>query len=145
MKGRTSSFFTVSILLMIKSTGVFTLFSCSAMCLSPAPINVVGSTSQSTTSTSFSVCSATFTIYSPSLFFALWMPGVSRKMIWPRSSVYTVWIRLRVVWGLSEVMAIFCPIRWFISVDLPTLGRPTSVTNPDFLLSLMVSPLSFNC
>ena len=57
---------------------------------SPAPINVDGSTSHRMTSTSFSVCSATLTIYSPSLFFALWIPGVSRKIICPLSSVYTV-------------------------------------------------------
>ena len=30
--------------------------------------------------------------------------------------------RLRVVWAFLLVMLIFCPIRWFISVDLPTFG-----------------------
>ncbi len=38
---------------------------------SPAPINVVASTIHITTSTSFNVPSATFNIYSPSLFLAL--------------------------------------------------------------------------
>ena len=38
---------------------------------SPAPIKLEGSTNQRITSTSFKVFSATFTMYSPSLFFAL--------------------------------------------------------------------------
>src|SRR5215210_2033234 len=40
-------------------------------------------------------------------------------------------IRVRVVCGLSEVMATLVPTMRFTSVDLPTLGRPTKVTNPD--------------
>ena len=31
----------------------------------------------------------------------------------------------------SELKAIFCPISWFISVDLPTFGRPISAAKPD--------------
>ena len=42
----------------------------------------------------------------------------------------TARMRLRVVWGLSETMATFWPTSRFTSVDLPTLGRPTTVTNP---------------
>ena len=126
-----SSLLTLSILLITSITGVFTRLSCPAICCSPAPMKVVGSTSHKTTSTSFRVRSATFTIYSPSLFFALWMPGVSTNTICPSSVVSTVWMRLRVVWGLLEVMAIFWPIRWFMRVDLPTLGRPIRVTKPD--------------
>ena len=34
-------------------------------------------------------------------------------------------MRLRVVWGLGETMAIFSPARVLVRVDLPTLGRPT--------------------
>ena len=64
-------------------------------------------------------------------FFALLIPGVSRKMICPLSSVYTVWIRFLVVCGLLDVIAIFCPIRRFINVDFPTFGRPINVTKPD--------------
>ena len=30
----------------------------------------------------------------------------------------------------DEVMATFCPTRALVSVDLPTLGRPTNETNP---------------
>src|SRR5699024_7612653 len=36
----------------------------------------------------------------------------------------------RVVWGLREVMLIFCCRRWLSSVDLPTFGRPTMAMKP---------------
>src|SRR5258706_9624943 len=39
-------------------------------------------------------------------------------------------IRRRVVCGLLEVMLSLQPTRWFNSVDLPTLGRPTIATVP---------------
>src|SRR5882672_1835078 len=39
-------------------------------------------------------------------------------------------IRWRVVCGLLEVMLSLQPTRWFSSVDLPTLGRPTIATVP---------------
>ena len=38
---------------------------------------------------------------------------------------------LIVVCGLCEVMAIFSPIRQFISVDLPTFGLPINATKPE--------------
>jgi len=38
---------------------------------------------------------------------------------------------LRVVCATGEVMAIFCPTSWFISVDFPTLGRPMMPIKPD--------------
>jgi len=37
----------------------------------------------------------------------------------------------RVVSGWLAVMAIFCPTRAFVSVDLPVLGRPTKHMNPE--------------
>ena len=40
-------------------------------------------------------------------------------------------MRVRVVWGLSEVMATLVPTMRFTSVDFPTLGRPTKVTKPE--------------
>ena len=104
---------------------------------------VLGSTSQRITSTSLSVRSATLTMYSPSLFFALWIPGVSRKMICPSSQVYTVWILFLVVCGFLDVIAIFCPIRWFIRVDFPTFGLPMIATNPDLKFSFICSPLLY--
>ena len=39
-------------------------------------------------------------------------------------------MRVRVVCGLFETIEIFCPQMAFNNVDLPTLGRPTKVTNP---------------
>src|SRR5581483_2405629 len=42
----------------------------------------------------------------------------------------TPWMRLRVVCGLCETIATFCPISALSSDDLPTLGRPTMATMP---------------
>src|SRR5439155_25370427 len=39
-------------------------------------------------------------------------------------------MRVRVVWGRRETMAIFSPTSRLSSVDLSTLGRPTSATKP---------------
>jgi len=36
-----------------------------------------------------------------------------------------------VVCAIGEVIVIFSPINLFIKVDLPTLGLPSKVTNPD--------------
>ena len=112
--------------------------SCSAICCSPAPIKVSGSTSHNIRSTSFNVFSATLTIYSPSLFLALWIPGVSRNTIWPSSHVYTVCILFLVVCGFFDVIAIFWPIIWFINVDFPTFGLPIRATNPDLNFSFII-------
>jgi hypothetical protein len=38
---------------------------------------------------------------------------------------------VRVVWGLSDTIETFVPRIWLSSVDLPTLGRPTMVQNPE--------------
>ena len=58
------------------------------------------------------------------------MPGVSRKRNWASAVVWMPKSWSRVVCGLGLVMAIFCPSRRFNSVDLPTLGRPTTATKP---------------
>jgi hypothetical protein len=42
-------------------------------------------------------------------------------------------MRVLVVCGLSETIAIFSPISRLSSVDLPALGRPTIDTKPDFI------------
>ena len=42
-------------------------------------------------------------------------------------------MRLRVVCGLSDTMAIFVPTSRLRSVDLPAFGRPMSDTKPDFI------------
>ena len=135
---------TLSILFTTTIIGVFTCWSCSMIYRSPAPINVVASTIQRTTSTSSSVLSATLSMYSPSLFFALLIPGVSRKMICPLSLVYTVCILFLVVCALLLVIAIFCPISLFISVDFPTFGLPMMDTKPD-LYSLFIYLLHPAC
>ncbi len=57
-------------------------------------------------------------------------PGVSKYTIWPAAVVWTPRIRVRVVWGLSEMMETFLPSTWFNRVDLPTLVRPTMATKP---------------
>lgn len=75
------------------------------------------------------------------LVFALWIPGVSKNTICPSSQVYTVCILFLVVCGLFDVMAIFCPIRWFISVDFPTFGLPMIATKPDLKLLSILYPL----
>ncbi len=40
-------------------------------------------------------------------------------------------MRVRVVCGLGETMAIFSPISRLSSVLLPTFGRPMSAANPE--------------
>jgi hypothetical protein len=65
---------------------------------------------------------------------ARWMPGVSRNINWPGSvpaRLRIPMILLRVVWGLWVVMAIFSPTIAFRSVDLPTLGLPMMLMNPE--------------
>src|SRR6478735_10871770 len=47
-----------------------------------------------------------------------------------RSCVSMPTIRWRVVCGFFDVMLTFSPISAFMSVDLPTLGRPTMATCP---------------
>ena len=42
-------------------------------------------------------------------------------------------MRVRVVWGLADTMATFCPSILFRSEDLPTLGQPTIATNAVFV------------
>src|SRR5256885_17255433 len=51
-------------------------------------------------------------------------------MICASSVVAMPWMRKRVVCGFFDVMLTFSPTSAFISVDLPTLGRPTIATWP---------------
>src|SRR6266403_1717894 len=41
-------------------------------------------------------------------------------------------MRLRVVWGFGEMIAIFSPTSAFSSVLLPALGRPRMQANPEW-------------
>src|SRR6266436_2495939 len=52
-------------------------------------------------------------------------------------------MRFRVVCGLDVTMAIFCPTRWFSSVDFPALGRPTMAAKPARKLPFFGSIISF--
>jgi len=59
------------------------------------------------------------------------MPGVSTNTNWAPGRCLTPRILVRVVCGLSEMMAILPPRIQFRSVDFPTFGRPTSATKPE--------------
>ena len=52
---------------------------------------------------------------------------------WPAGRLRMPRIARRVVCGLSLVMATFSPTSAFVSVDFPTLGRPTNVTKPQWI------------
>src|SRR4030042_3882449 len=68
-----------------------------------------------------------------------WIPGVSRKMIWPSGRFLIPRRRLRVVWGLLETMASFWPRSRLRSVDLPALGRPIRAIKPDLNFEALFS------
>ena len=67
----------------------------------------------------------------PSAVTGLCKPGVSTNTSWASGRVSTPRTRWRVVCGLSETMLTFSPQIVLTSDDLPTLGRPTIVTNPE--------------
>src|SRR6266849_1025781 len=54
-------------------------------------------------------------------------------------------MRFRVVCGFDVTIAIFCPTRWFSSVDFPALGRPTMAAKPARKLPFFGSGVSFGC
>ena len=58
-------------------------------------------------------------------------PGVSSSTICESAVVRTPRTWVRVVCGRLETIETFVPTSWFTSVDFPTLGRPTRVTNPE--------------
>src|ERR1043165_8146020 len=103
---------------------------------SPRPNASPASEIMATTSASARLARTTSIIRTFSLCSGLWMPGVSRNAIWPRSSLRMPTMRLRVVCGLAETMETLRPRMRFSSVDLPALGRPTMATMPDFFSSL---------
>ena len=47
-------------------------------------------------------------------------------------------MRVRVVCGLLDTMATFWPTSLFVSVDLPTFGRPTTDTTAVFVILLII-------
>ena len=122
-----------SILLTTHSLGVATLATSAARKRSPAPTPAAASTSWRTRSTSDRVPRTRSLSRWPSRVRGLWRPGVSTSTIWPSGRCSTPRTAERVVCGLSETMASFWPRRALSRVDLPTLGRPTSATSPDFI------------
>src|SRR5690606_17020904 len=89
------------------------------------------STTNNTTSTSGMAARACCVMYSPSRCRGLCRPGVSTNTICASSRVSTAWMRWRVVCGLSDTMATLAPTKRLTRVDLPTLGRPMTATNPE--------------
>ena len=57
-----------------------------------------------------------------------------------QSRAYTPCILFLVVWGLSDIIATFCPRTLFINVDFPTFGRPIILTKPDLNPSKSINP-----
>src|SRR5437879_7409508 len=84
----------------------------------------------SAASASPSVCSACCTIRALSPPRAECRPGVSSSAICAPGQVTTPRMRERVVCGLGETMASFCPSSRLSSVLLPTFGRPTMAAKP---------------
>src|SRR6266542_3710878 len=91
---------------------------------------VPASTSMSARSTSDSVESPTATMRRFSSPVARWRPGVSKKASCAPSPFQTPRMRVRVVCGRGDTIAIFSRRTRLRSVDLPTFGRPTMATNP---------------
>ena len=71
---------------------------------------------------------AVATILTLSRSLAAKIPGVSEKMIWAPGRWHTPRMRVRVVWGLLEMIETFCPRMWLSRVDLPALGAPAMAT-----------------
>ena len=127
---------TVSTLLMTRSAGFPTACSRSRMIRLPGrdlggfSSGLAGSMRKRTRSTSSARVRAASTMHRLSAPFAWWMPGVSTNATCPSGRVTTPRMRLRVVCGLGETMAIFSPVSRLSSVLLPTLGRPMSAAKP---------------
>src|SRR6266567_4504984 len=116
---------------MTRRTGVATSARSSRMSASPLPAGASASTRKRMTSTSLMDARASSTMYLLSIDLARWIPGVSMNTIWAPGMLWIPLIRLRVVWGLSEVMTIFSPRMLFRRLDFPALGRPMIDTNPE--------------
>ena len=58
-------------------------------------------------------------------------PGVSKNTSWSAPLVSTPIMRVRVVCGLRDTMAIFWPIIRLSREDLPTLGLPTIASSAE--------------
>src|SRR6185295_10957982 len=83
------------------------------------------------TSASSSESSIAFSMLLCNSYFGSITPGVSEKTTWNSFVLRMPLMRWRVVCALGVMMEIFSPMRAFNSVDLPALGFPMMVTNPD--------------
>ena len=110
------------------------------ICCSPAPINVDGSTSQRMTSTSESVCSATFTIYSQAY------SSPDECPAYQKHNLSALHIRIH---GLDAVSGRLRLVRRDSNLltdqmihqrRFSPFGLPIIVTNPDLKLSFIVLP-----
>ena len=61
------------------------------------------------------------------------IPGVSTKTIWASFKLRMPMIESRVVWAFGVTIETFFDSKAFNRVLLPTLGRPSMATNPDFI------------
>src|SRR5215207_2234292 len=104
--------------------------SCSLMNRSPGPIASFAGTQNAITSTLPSVVCTRLLRRSPRRVRGRCSPGVSTTMSWPCWRWTMPRMARRVVCGFELVIATFSPTRAFMSVDLPTFGRPTNETNP---------------
>src|SRR5256884_1944182 len=98
---------------------------------SPGPSGAVASRTRTTTSTPDAAALAVWFRRSPSAVRGRCTPGVSTITAWASGRLSTPRTWVRVVWGLSDTIETLVPTILFTRVDLPTLGRPTSVTKPD--------------
>src|SRR5258708_36283137 len=71
-------------------------------------------------------------------------PGVSISRICASASLRIPRIRRRVVWGRGVTIATLCPTSRFTSVDLPTLVRPATATNPARCSPIAITAFLFN-
>src|SRR5579884_73110 len=137
IKGSSRVLFTKSILLITRKTGRGRLPSASrtrSMAKrSPKPGGDMASTRTYSRSPSSKVSRAVRTIRRLSRCCGLCRPGVSRKAISAPGTCAMPKIRVLVVCGLSDTIAIFSFRSRLSSVDFPTFDRPTMETVPDFM------------
>ena len=121
-----------SVLVTTATTGVVRCPASSpARYLSPGPIRCVAGRQNPITSTSASVDLTRLSRCSPSRVLGRCSPGVSMMTSWASGRCTIPRIARRVVCGRLLVIATLAPTRAFISVDLPTFGRPTKHAKPD--------------
>ena len=97
---------------------------------SPGPGSLVASSTSSTASTSARLSSTARCMRSVSASRGRWKPGRSASTSCAPGTCTTPRRRRLVVCGLSETIATWSRQSAFVSVDLPTFGRPASPTNP---------------